>query len=154
MSNEKSVVEAIQYNGKNYTAIQEFTNDMCVESPIGENGILIVQELNSPGFVYPGDWILKTAGDHNFKICKLRHPDNSFSKKLADITDDHIIEACKLLGGIDHISREGQIHQFKELFLTNQFYNKETNIAPCNWYKVFRFFEENGYKIPAWSYAS
>lgn len=68
-------------------------------------------------------------------------------RKLEEITDEHVLECSKIIGGNDHISDESKIYQFRELFCTNKLYNQQTNIPGIRWYRVFKYLESKGYII-------
>lgn len=68
-------------------------------------------------------------------------------KQLSELTDQDALKVSEILGGASHLSKEGQIHQCKELIATNNLYKQQTNIPGIKWYRALKYLESKGYQI-------
>ena len=87
--------------------------------------------------------------DINLKITSF----NIQLKSLVNICDSDAIEISDILGNCSHLSYESKIQQIKELFISPNFYNKQTNIPANSWINVFQYLQFTGYALPYLNYS-
>lgn len=103
--------------------------------------------------MYDNGWILAGVDKISTKPYKLENSDDfSWSQEvkpllrpLSAVTDEEAQEAAEILGGASHISKEGQIRQFKELI--ERIYNMQTNIPGMRWIRLTVFLLSRGFDL-------
>jgi hypothetical protein len=64
---------------------------------------------------------------------------NKEVRQFSDLTDVECLSLSELTGCADHLSEQSQIHQVRELFQNNGFYNRQTNLPGRIWLKIIDY---------------
>ena len=72
---------------------------------------------------------------------------------LEQIGDEDAINVFNIIGISTHLSDESKAIQCKELFTTNDFYTKQTNISASSYLKAFQYLQSKGYALPYMEYS-
>lgn len=72
---------------------------------------------------------------------------------IKDMSNEDAINVFNIIGISTHLSDESKAIQCKELFTTNDFYTKQTNISASSYLKAFQYLQSKGYALSYMDYS-